>query len=305
LKVIDYSNNQSLEFDASLKPLVYGLIGFLLIELLIIFLFFIFKGVSAYVDSIRQKELESVARELFILSFIIAFGWFIASVLTLFVKRLNLAEFLSWSGVVGYILDLFITIGIIKAFFSTEIKNLKMTRKFIKHNFFITILFLIILSTDIFFILVPQYLLTGSYSIEDVSPPIDNPDMLTFTMKEKGITYNLTEAMLIKLNSSYPGISNDFRKDNIDYIIAYRNTDKDKQKTSCYLWVTNINKVWYLNIINISNLSSGTYLLVAVVRNDLTDSSTIGVSKRIAQKLFYIPPERAKANYSYSCTQTS
>ncbi len=40
LKIIDFSNNQSLEIDASLKPLVYGLMGFLSIELLIIFLFF-------------------------------------------------------------------------------------------------------------------------------------------------------------------------------------------------------------------------------------------------------------------------
>lgn len=300
MKVIDYSNNQSLEFDSSLKPLIYGLIGFLLIEILIILLFFIFKGASAYVDSIRQKKLESIARELFILSFIIAFGWFIASVLTVFVKWFDLAGFCSWSGVVGYILVALITVGITIAIFSTEIKNLKIIGKFVKQKFFIIILFLFVLVIDIFVILVPQYLLTGSYSIEEFSPPIDNPDMLTFTMKEKGISYNLTEVMLIKLNSSDLDISNNLRN-NTDYIITYRNNGEK----SCYLWVRNLNAVWYLNIINISNLSSGTYLLHAEVKNDLTDNSTIGVSKRIAEKMFYIPPERAKANYSFNCIQRS
>lgn len=218
------------------------------------------------------------------------------------------------------------------------------------------------------FSLVSQYLLTGSYSIEEFSPSIDNPesDILTFTMKEKGISYDLIEVILFKLNSSTPTISSDPRKDNIDYVKTKRNievylftwdkvseddkgednerlreflnrsysignysidwvkkakidiiddrtiklhnennyslltlnyketkasnvtlkiddgrTDEfiarmengklniyENKKPSCYLWITNFNTVYYLNIINISNMSSGTYLLHAEVRND-------------------------------------
>ena len=351
LKVIDYSNNQYLQFDTGSKPLVIFLIGFLLIELLIIFLFFVFKGISAYADDTRQEQLEHISKELFIFSFIIAFGWFIASVWILFLKFLGLADTLSVGGIIGYISIAIFTVVIILTIFYTEIKNLigklviieaisklilsisKLKRYIIteiknligklviieaisklilsisklKRYIIIVLLIivLLILLFDIFYIVVPQYLLTGSYSIEEFSPSFDNPDILTFTVKEKGISYDLIDVILVKLNSSEPTFPNDIRRDNIDRVIANRNIERENQTNSCYLSVTNLNSVWYLNIINISNLSSGTYLLYADVKNDLIDKSTIGGSKRIADKLFYIPPQTAKANYSLKCNRTS
>lgn len=346
LKVIDYSNNQSLEVDSLSKPALYGLMIFLLIELLIIFLFFIFKGISVYTieepqtgtdNNSKKKNFEQIAGELFKISFIIAFMWIIASILTVSFKLItptqgDLYEFVfslfGYSLVVfGYSLILLITVFITVTTISTSkiieilnkiIEKFKNSTTYLKFFFSLKFLIIFIILFVLFvssFSLVSQYLLTGSYSIEEFSPSIDNPDIRTFTMKEKGISYNLTEVMLFKLNSSYPTISGDLRKDNIDNITAYRNIEKEKLKPSCYLWVTNFNTVWYLNIINISNLSSGTYLLHAEVRNDLNDNSVfgilkttadkIGLSKRIAEKLFYIPPDKAKVNYSSKCNQTS
>lgn len=323
MQVIDFSNKQSLEFDYGF--LIIGLIGFLLIELLILLLFFIFKGISVYVDDIDRKEdLKSISKELFILSFIIAFGWFIASVMTIFVKwGIHIPGAVTWYGVLAYVLIAFMTIAIIGAIFLPEIKNLEIIKKLVIKdikilkffniitNFFIKnlkflplILFLLILLFDIFSILVPQILLTGTYSIEQSLT--DNPDMLTFSIKEKGIRYNINEVTLFKLNSSYPIFSKESREDNINHIIANISSTNAtlNSPSSCYLWVVKSNKVWYLNIINISNLSSGTYLLRAEIKNDRNDT-TIGISKRITEKLFYIPPKSAKANDSIKCTQPS
>ncbi len=321
LKVIDYSSNQSLEFDSLSKPPLYFLIGFLLIELLIILLFFIFKGISVY--TVGSEKFEQYAGILFKFSFIFAFGWIIASILTVFFKLIYSPK--DWYGpiVIGYVLILLITVVITVTIVSTyEIKTLNKIKEKFKNspNYLKNIFILIVLSISliIFFVnsfgLVSQYLLTGSYSIEEFS---DNADILTFTMKEKGISYDLVEVKLYKLNSSRINNSNkSLLNDNINNIQIYRNNNGEPTYSD-YLWGANINTVWYLNIINISNLSSGTYLLHVEVKNNLTDNSVIGigilerfadkigVSKRTAEKLFYIPPKTAKANYSSNCTQTS
>ncbi len=317
LYVINNSDNQSLDFDPSLKPLVYGLIAFLLFELLIIFLFFIFKGISVYAYKSRKEIFEQIAEKLFKISFIIAFGCFIGSIMTVFLK-------LFYSKPIGYgFILIALVIGVITvAIFSTEIKSIIKNVGIIK-SIIIIILFIILFFSNI--ILIPQYLLTGSYSIEEFSPSIDNPDMRTFTMKEKGISYNLAEVWLFKLNSSQinsspkPGLNCADKPglNCIDNVIIYKNRFYSNSTNrngiyrngsnaiwSDYIFGEENSMVWYINIINISNLSSGTYLLTALVKDEPNESS-FGVSKRYAEKLFYIPPEGAKANYSFNRTQTS
>lgn len=113
LKVIDYSNNQSLELDSLSKPALYGFMIFLLIVLLIIFLFFIFKGISVYEDDNGRKEMFiQIAGELFKSSFIIAFMWIIASILTVSFKLLYTPTQSYWNEYImfGYSIIFLITV---------------------------------------------------------------------------------------------------------------------------------------------------------------------------------------------------
>lgn len=300
LKVIDYSNSESLELNFSSKPLIYGLIDFLLIELLIISLFFILKGISVYIDKNRKGDFEQIARELFKLSFILAFVFLIVSIVTVFLKLYNLIE--SWT----WIVFLIVLIGIIIAVWSLKLK--KLLKKFsIFAKTIVVIIFIGLIVPFSFMIisseLVPMYLLTGSYTIEEFSPSIDNPDMLTFTMKEKGVYYNFTEVWLYELNTSKLENSNKTNLNKTDHIKIPRNESNASWSDNKSIWGQQDNTVWYINIINISNLPSGTYLLRAQVRGDADNNSGFGESKRRAEKLFYIPPK--KTNYSFNCTQTS
>lgn len=327
LRVIDYSNNQSLEMDYLSKPPLYVLMIFLLLELLIIFLFFIFKGISVHTaDKCGKNRFIPISGDLFKISFVMAFMWIIASVMIVFFKLIYLPKDshdpIIWR---GYVLIFLITVAITGIIVSiSEFETLNNIREKFKNpsahsNFFFILIFLIIFFIIFVissFSLVSQYLLTGSYSIEEFSQSFDNPDIIVFTMKEKGIGYDLIEVELTKINSSDINIPYEFRMNkSIDFLIIYRHTEK---QSNC-LWGGDYDMVWYLGVINISKLSPGTYLLSAQVKNNLTDnltdnfpsgilnefSSRIGISKRIAKKLFYIPPWRAKANYSFNCTRTS
>ncbi|SNQ60907.1 hypothetical protein [Candidatus Methanoperedens nitratireducens] len=251
LKVIDYSNSEALELNFSSKPLIYGLIEFLLIELLIIFFFFIFKGISVYTDE-RKVEFERIARKLFIYSFIFAFGWFIASIVIVSIKLYNLIE-----GWIWYVVVILLIYALIAVWYSSLIKLS------ILNKTAVIILFILLLSFMISLKLVPVYLLTGSNTIEEFSPSIDNPDMLTFTMKEKGVYYNLTEVWLYELNTSKLNNSNKSNLNKTDYIKIPRNESNASWSDNKYIWGQQDNTVWYINIINISNLPSGTYLLRA------------------------------------------
>lgn len=288
LKIIDYFTNEPLESDASSKPIVFGLIAFLLIELLMIFSFFIFKGISVYTKSERDK-FKPIADGLLKTTFILALIGAMVSISIVFFKY-----FFSFEGWYLYLvigLNLFISWFYLK----TEIKDLL---KIIKN---LNLLTKLIFGTLFFFLLMdfrffaPLYLLTGSYSIEQSSPSIDNTDMIIFTMKEKGISYDYTEVWLYRLNSPQINSSNESGVtktdyiNNIDYIRIYRNSDNVSR--SNYIWGIKYNMVWYFNVINISNLSSGNYLLHVEVKDNSYESS-FGASKRRDDMLFYIPPKK-------------
>jgi hypothetical protein len=143
------------------------------------------------------------------------------------------------------------------------------------------------------FLIAPSYLLMGSYSIDVFPRPNANGDILTFTIKETGLSYNHIYIDLYKLNSS-----GDFLWfiDNV----AINNT-KEALSNNTFMLGGNYDGIWYLNI-NTSKLQPGNYLLHAEITNDLS-SRFLGVSKKQDSKLFYIPPKGT--NCSFNCTQTS
>ncbi len=169
LKITDFSNNQSLAFDPNLKVLVYGLIAFLLLELLIIFSFFIFKGIAAYADNTRKDIFEKIAEELFKISFIIAFSCFIGSILAVFLKLVYLPPI-----GFGFALLALIIIVMMVVIFSTEIKNLSKIKEIFKKSKKYVKIFIIIslfISIIFFFIFLFDILILGSISERKLNNP--------------------------------------------------------------------------------------------------------------------------------------
>ncbi len=129
LKVIDYSNNESLEIDYESKLLYAGLISILLIELSIILSFFVFKGFSEYENGQRKKKFETIAKVLFKLSFKVAFFWFIASILTIIIKYHSDTQ-----GMLLYFLIGLISLGVLVVIlYSIKTKDLTKITKFLKN----------------------------------------------------------------------------------------------------------------------------------------------------------------------------
>lgn len=145
------------------------------------------------------------------------------------------------------------------------------------------------LYSDIFSV-APSILLMGSFSIEEFPQSIDNGDILTFTIKETGLTSHVSFINLYKLNAGNNSL------EPIDNITIPLQNKSIKELMFGGVHETN----YYLNL-NTSNLSSGNYMMHAEVTNDLTKKSIFGDIKKHDDKLFYIAPR--SANYSFYSAQ--
>lgn len=133
------------------------------------------------------------------------------------------------------------------------------------------------LYNEVFFV-APSILLMGSYSIEEPLQSTDNADILTFIVKETGLSYSKNYISLDKFNTENNSLTN---IDNITLHIEPESKNK--------LMFGNLSDkgVWYLNI-NSSRLNSGNYMLHAEVTNELSINSTFGVFRKRSDKLFNI-----------------
>lgn len=138
---------------------------------------------------------------------------------------------------------------------------------------------------DIFFV-APSILLMGSFSMEEFTQPIENYDILTFTIKETGLTYSKNYISLDRLNAENNSLS---ESDSI--ILPIQNESKNKSMFGGL----HDKGLWYINI-NASSLQPGNYMLHAEVTNDLTRNSTFGTFKKHTDKLFYIASNSGKIN---------
>lgn len=133
------------------------------------------------------------------------------------------------------------------------------------------------LYSDLFFV-APSILLMGSFSIEEFTQPIEKYDIITFTIKETGLTYSKNHISLNRLNAENNSLS---ESDSI--ILPIQNESKNKSMFGGL----HDKGLWYINI-NTSSLQAGNYMLHAEVTNDLSKNSTFGVFKKHADKLFYV-----------------
>ncbi len=301
LKLVDYFNNNIISVSASFQVIVYFIVGFLLLEFLTIFLFLISKG---YLVSTKYRNIivKSISEGLF--RYIFIFGFLSIVFLVLAILSYYFFKDISEKNYYYYLIVWYIAV---LGFFWLSIYhyyriNLRDLLKNIRKNhlkrilskdynfqdsiFYYGVIIIIFLVVVLLFV-ASSSLLMGSFSIEQF-PESTNNDIITFAIKETGITYSANYINLYKINSSNSTIFQ-----NIDNITIHYNQEAfSKNKI---MFGEKHEGIWFLNV-NTSNLQYGTYLLHAEVTNDMTIKSVFGAIKKHDDKLFYIAPRIA--NYS-------
>jgi hypothetical protein len=293
-KIADYFNNNTIGLSDNLQLLVRTFVSGLLIELVIISSFLILKGYLLFAAS-REERIISIADALFN-SFIIYFV--LLGVISIFLLFLMIVSspmliespYYIYFFIVYEILTFLATLRVI-GFKRDDLKKSVRAFKEIKEKSdFINVIIaeIIIITTLSISLIAPIYLLGGTYSIE-VFPQSEIKDtILTFTIKETGITSGKNFINLYKLDDNH--VFQDI--DNITIIYTQENSSQNKLMIG-----KRYDGTWYLNL-NTSNLSNGNYMLHAEV--SYTNLISLGVFKKHADKLFYIPPKNA--NYSFNST---
>ena len=140
----------------------------------------------------------------------------------------------------------------------------------------IVILWMLAMSSSFMF---PNYIITGSYSIDKFPSSNTDNSLITFTIRETGFLFSYNNVILYKLGSG---------DSIIDFITI--NESREILSENKYMLGENHEGLWYLNL-NTSNLTSGNYMLHAEVTNDMTKESKFGSAKKHDDIIFYIPPK--------------
>ncbi len=259
---------------------------------------------------------------LFKISFIYAFVWFIAITLILIFKYITTVyySFFEQHPIIYFIIALLysVSVMVISCWIFFDLSDSRVIKKANEINkssikklmesisiykltklliLSIAMIFFLIIFRDLFlhllldFLLLPSYLLAGSYSIDVFPESSANSDILTFTIKETGLSYNKIYVQIYKLNSS-----SDLRW-LIDYVIISNTKEALSNKT--FMLGVNYGGIWYLNV-DTSSLQPGNYLLHAEITDDGAKNSTLPIIKH-TDKLFYIPSK--STNYSLNSTK--
>lgn len=320
-KIVDYFNNNTIGLSDDMQMWVRIFVSGLLIELAIIFQFIILKGYLLFAGS-KKERLKFIADTMF-KSFIAYFVFL--SLVSIFLLSLIIASspefvekpyyvFISYAfiilpvyatlRIIFYLFDLrkddFIkSVNIQSVKHSLEILgksiNMQSVKRFLeilgKSGFQISdvcIVSIIVITVISISLIAPIYLLGGSYSI-DVFPQSEvKSSILTFSIKETGITSGKNFVNLYKLDdkTGFQDIDN----------ITINYTHETQSKNKMMLGKKH-EGIWYLNL-NTSSLSYGNYMLHAEV--SYTNLINLGVFKKHADKLFYIQPNNI--NYLFNST---
>ena len=297
IKIADYFNNNTIGLSDNLQSFIAILVSGLLLELVLISSFLILKGHLLFAKN--KKKTEIIANTIFnIFSlFFVFLGMFSCFLLffiiilspklteslhytNIFVAYITLTGFAIFQ-VISYLIDIKL-----EDFKKLERKNLEILGKFDWKKRIVV--FIIVTTLFLLSIITPTYLLGGSYSIEVFPQSKTNNEMLTFTIKETGITSVRNYISLYKLDD------NNFFQ-NVDGIIinnTHESSTKDKKMIG--KWHEGS---WYLKL-NTSKLPHGNYMLHTEVT--FSDLTSLGVFKKHADKLFYIPSK--SMIYSFNST---
>jgi hypothetical protein len=162
----------------------------------------------------------------------------------------------------------------------TEILSIRSREKKLNVDSLRLFIYLTILILYLSIFIVPSYLLMGSFTIEQLQQSDRNNNIMTFTIKETGLTYNQNYIHLDKMNID----TNIFQY--MDNITINRSQEALSQNKLMRGTMSEPG-IWYLNV-NTSNLSSGNYILHAEVTDDISKKSIFGTARKHCDILFHI-----------------
>lgn len=205
-KIADYFNNNTIGLSDNLQFLVRILVSGLLIELVIISSFLILKGYVLFAAT-SEERIISIANSIF-KSFIIYFVFLgVISVFLLFFMigsfpTLIESPYYIYIFIIYEVLTVLATLRVISFKRDDLKKSVRAFKEIREKSDFINVIIAEIIIITILFIslIAPTYLLGGAYSIEVFPQSEINHDILTFTIKETGLTSGRNFITLYKLD---------------------------------------------------------------------------------------------------------
>ena len=305
LKLIAYFNNNIISATTSI--MIHILVTFLLLEALIILLFFLTKG---YLVSTRENMPENLVKISYLLQKAI-FLWPFTTIVYFFlsfsyilttnnlripdwINTLLIGIFAILSGI------LFICLLLreypLKKWINEKIEKIRLWLKdkkftlkacsvvFKTVSVSLAVVFVaLLIALILYFVLslTSVFLLCGSYSTEINHFPDSNTEIMSFTIKDTGIPSGKCNIHLYRVNDSNDNL---FKKiDNITLQESEKSSSKNmtgKKKDGIY----------YL-FINTSNLPPDNYFLTAQGASQVRDFGFLFICKKCDGKLFYLPPK--------------
>ena len=248
LKLINYFNENIIYWRESTQSHAYFLVGALIFEFIIIFLFFILKGIVLSTNK-RRRDLEDITAVLFKTVFIYPFLWFVTTILLLLFYYINQSNYIN-NYIYYFLIFIIDYILFVELMGKEELKNAldmvseKITSIKLKQLIVLIMIILIFsltlkLYSDLLLV-APSILLMGSFSMEEFTQPIEKYDILTFTIKETGLTYSRNYISLYRLNAENNSLS---ESDNITLPIQHESKNKSMfgDLHDKGLWYININ----------------------------------------------------------------
>lgn len=295
LKLVTYSNNNTISAITSI--MIRFLVIFLLLEALIILLFFLTKG---YLFSTRGNISEEIVKisyllqkAIFLLPFTTIVYFFLSISYFLVTNNLRIPDWIDTPliyifAIASGILYIWLLLREypLKKWINEKIE--KIQRKDKKSalrgclDFLNTIILASVISLILFALLFQTsvFLLCGSYSIEINHFPDSNAEVMSLTIKDTGIPSGKCYIHLYRVNDS---------NDNLFQPIDRITLQESVQKPSKHMTGEKEGGVYYL-FIDTSSFSPDYYFLHAET-SFTSQGFNLFVSKKCDDELFYLPPK--------------
>ncbi|CAD7768017.1 hypothetical protein AIOGIFDO_00072 [Candidatus Methanoperedenaceae archaeon GB37] len=278
-KIVEYFNSNVI-IDESIALAIVFLTAFLLIEVLLLLLFLLFKGCSLWAPKEHKERLDEISSEIGLYMFGIPIFLILyvlcLTIVILLMQYTGLSIRLSiiWmERITNYILIISLVIILILVIVAYFLKVIRPIIVPVVSGFVIVVAAVIGASLGAFL------LLSGTYSIDMVDPPGNSAEIISFTITDTGIPSGRCFIYLHKANYSSETLFN-----NIDNIII----NTSGENSSKYMRGEKRSDGIYYLFINTSNLPSDYYTLDCEVTFKWPWSSFLK-RKKLDTAIFYIP----------------
>ncbi|MHC1572753.1 MAG: hypothetical protein ACXQTL_08470, partial [Methanosarcinales archaeon] len=259
-KIVEYFNNNVI-IDESIALAIVFLTASLIIEVLLLLLFLLFKGYSLWASEEHKERLDEISSEIGLYMFgipIILILYVLCLTIIIFITEytgLSIRLSIVWmERITNYSLVLILLV-IVAYFSKTLLKNLSGRNIFgvVIRPIIVPVVSGLVLGVAVAGALVGAFLLlSGTYSIDMVDPPGDSAEIISFTITDTGIPSGRCFIYLHKANYSSETLFN-----NIDNIII----NTSGENSSKYMRGEKRSDGIYYLFINTSNLPLDYYTL--------------------------------------------